>query len=425
MTTIRRALLPLIIVALHLCGVTYAASLKVVTDRPDAMYKCGETARFLVSASEGPAAVNVGEFDYALSLDGGRLIGAGQGKLGDKPAEITGTLDTPGILRCTVALKTADKPVIQLAGAAFSPENIAPTAVEPADFGAFWDGKKKELAAIPMDVKLTEAPKLSDDKITTYKISLANVGGARVYGWFAVPKGGKGCPAILTVPWAGVYPTPTGWATDWARRGFVAMGISAHDYDVDLPKEKYTEIENGALKGWPYIGRQSRDTCYFLRMFLGCGRAVDYLVSRPEWDGKHIIVNGSSQGGGLSLVTAGLDQRITALAANVPALCDHTGYLQGRPSGWPQLVPGGNTEIAKVSAYFDAVNFARRIKCPTVVGVGLVDQVCPATTVYSAYNVLLGNKEIIPSPLMGHSTSAQYGARSDKFIVEQAFGAAK
>src|SRR5690606_6608522 len=140
-------------------------------------------------------------------------------------------------------------------------------------------------------------------------------------------------------------------------------------------------------------------TYYFHRTVLGNVRSIDYLTSRPEWDHKHMIVNGSSQGGGMTLITTGLDSRVTAGAANVPALCDHSGRDFDRPSGWPQLVPmeeNGKLDpkILQVSRYYDAVNFARRIKVPIIFGVGLIDNTCRATSVFSAYNVLQGAKEI-------------------------------
>jgi len=162
-------------------------------------------------------------------------------------------------------------------------------------------------------------------------------------------------------------------------------------------------------------------------VFLGVVRAVDYLTFRPEWDKKHMIINGSSQGGALSIIGAGLDDRITALAANVPAMCDHSGANFGRPSGWPRLVPKGtdgklDPKVLKVSQYYDAVNFARRIgkKVPAVFGVGLIDRTCAATTVFSAYNVLKGKKEIDIAPLMGHARNKAYGKLKEEFILKEA-----
>jgi cephalosporin-C deacetylase-like acetyl esterase len=71
-------------------------------------------------------------------------------------------------------------------------------------------------------------------------------------------------------------------------------------------------------------------------------RAVDYIFSLPEFDGSTIAVTGGSQGGALSIVTAGLDSRIKYLAAFYPAMCDFTGYLYGRAGGWPHMFNEAN-----------------------------------------------------------------------------------
>ena len=243
-----------------------------------------------------------------------------------------------------------------------------PSAPEPADFDRFWGHAKARLARVAMDPILQKSDQYSTKDATVYKISLGNIAGSRLYGWIGIPTREGRFPAILTVPAAGVYATPAGW-TDWTRRGFIAMGISAHDYDCDMPKETYDQLNAGPLKGYPFQGRQSAQSFYFMRVFLSCVRSIDYLTSRPEWDGENVVVTGSSQGGGLSIISAGLDPRVTAIAANVPALCDHTGALVGRQAGWPRLIPSGDElavqRVTRVSQYFDAVNFARRIKCPT------------------------------------------------------------
>jgi cephalosporin-C deacetylase-like acetyl esterase len=137
-----------------------------------------------------------------------------------------------------------------------------------------------------------------------------------------------------------------------------------------------------------------------------------------------MIVNGSSQGGAMTLVTTGLDSRVTAGAANVPALNDHSGRDFGRPSGWPQLVPLDadgklDPKILAVSRYYDAVNFARRIKVPMVFGVGLIDNTCHATTVFSAYNVVQSPKNIDIAPLMGHAVNPAYTKMANAFILKQ------
>jgi cephalosporin-C deacetylase-like acetyl esterase len=193
--------------------------------------------------------------------------------------------------------------------------------------------------------------------------------------------------------------------------------------DVDLPAAAYAEANAGALKGYPHQGKTDRDKFYYRRVVLGCVRALDYLTSRPDWDSRHLAVVGSSQGGALSLITGGVDRRVTAICANVPAMCDHTGYTIGRVSGWPQLGEQGNAAekdaVTRTSAYYDAVNFARAFRGPALVGVGFIDRTCPPTSVYAAYNSLRGTKEIVTSPLMGHAVDPRFTRRQEAFLQEQ------
>jgi cephalosporin-C deacetylase-like acetyl esterase len=117
-------------------------------------------------------------------------------------------------------------------------------------------------------------------------------------------------------------------------------------------------------------------------------------------------VQGGSQGGGQTLVTAGLCPQVTAIAANVPAMCDHAAVAVGRRPGWPFMVRSKDGEIEQdvleVSRYFDAVNFARHIKVPALIGTGFQDRTCASSSVYEAFNVLQGPKRMVVDPLTGH-----------------------
>jgi cephalosporin-C deacetylase len=103
----------------------------------------------------------------------------------------------------------------------------------------------------------------------------------------------------------------------------------------------------------------------------------------------------------------------------VAAMCDHSGMAHGRVSGWPHwLNRTSRTNFAKVletSAYYDAVNFARKFKGKSLHGVGFLDTVCAPTTVYAAFNVHPEPKTMIDSPLMGHSTDPRWGRAREEF----------
>jgi len=189
------------------------------------------------------------------------------------------------------------------------------------------------------------------------------------------------------------------------------MDINAHGIDNSQPPQYYKDLQNGALKDYRQEGRKSRETSYFVGMFLRAVRAVDFLTSQPEWDGKTVIAFGSSQGGFQAFAVAALDERISYFSAGVPAGCDHTGSVVNRVSGWPKIVPVGtdgkpDQTVLQASRYIDNVNFAARTKAKGAhVTVGFIDLTCPATSVYAAYNALPIPKEIYNDIPSGHANS--------------------
>ncbi len=135
-------------------------------------------------------------------------------------------------------------------------------------------------------------------------------------------------------------------------------------------------------------------------------RAIDFLAAQPEWDGRTLVVWGSSMGGAQALAAAGLDSRVTFVAANMPGLCDLTGAVANRAGGWPYYLKsaaaGGSPATLEAVRYYDAVNFASRTRASALIVVGFLDITCPPTTVYTAYNALRGSKEIMHLVSAGH-----------------------
>jgi cephalosporin-C deacetylase-like acetyl esterase len=238
-------------------------------------------------------------------------------------------------------------------------------------------------------------------------------GKAPVSGYYVRPKGAKpkSLPVILLLHGAGVRSSELGNATAWCRNGFLAMDINAHGIDNGQPGQFYKDLQNGALKNYRYEGRNSREASYFVGMFLRAVRAVDFLTSQPEWDGKTVVAFGSSQGGFQAFAVAAIDERISYFSAGVPAGCDHTGSVVNRVNGWPKLVPNGvdgkpDPAILQASRYVDNVNFAAKTKAKAAdVTVGFIDLTCPATSVYAAYNALPIPKTIYNDIPAGHTNS--------------------
>lgn len=383
-------------------------TLTAEADRKDALYKRGETVTFIVKLADSGQPLD-GEIDWALTKDSLPLQKTGKAKVVGGEARVTGSLDEPGFLQLRVTYAKDKTKLTALAGAGIDPTAIVPSAPTPKDFVAFWDAKKKEVAAVPMNPKLTPA-KSTADTVEAFDVQVAAVGG-QVTGYFARPKGAKprSLPAILTVHGAGVRSSILDGTVSWAREGVLAMDINAHGIPNGKDKAFYDDLAAGALKDYRTRGRESRDTVYFLGMFQRMVRAIDFLAAQPEWDGRTLIVSGASQGGYQAIVAAGIDSRVSYFVAGVPAGCDHTGGLAGRIAGWPKFIPTGDKDtkpnVIEAVAYFDCVNFAKQAKAPGFFTVGFIDTTCPPTSVYAAYNALPSQKEIFNDIAAGHTNT--------------------
>jgi cephalosporin-C deacetylase len=399
---------------------TPALVIKAVTDRPQALYQTGETARFDLTVTQDGKPLAQGQIQCSLSKDGVEPKREETLQIKDGKATLTGTLGEPGflLLRASIA---GQKDFAQ-ASAGFSPQEIKPSLPVPDDFDAFWAAQKAALAQVEMKSTLTPVTSTLP-KVAVYDAQITCLG-APVSGYYAKPKDAKAksCPAILFVHGAGVGGSSLG-AVAWSERegGMLSMDINAHGLPNGKPKAFYDEQAAGALKDYRFQGRDDREKCYFKGMFLRVIRALDFLTAQPEWDGKTLIVYGSSQGGFQAFAAAGLDPRVTFFCAGVPAGCDHTGIAAGRINGWPKLVTitdGKAVEAELQTArYFDNVNFATRAKCQgAAVTVGFIDTVCPPSSVYAAYNVLTMPKTLHTMPLTGHKSSPEASA----FMTEAA-----
>jgi cephalosporin-C deacetylase-like acetyl esterase len=399
--------------------------LRVRAEQPDAVYKVGEEAKFLITFTKDDKPAPLNDLSYVMSLDGYKPITGGKLTVGPEGASLTGKLDAPGFLQVRVTCKPEEgkAAATALAAAGFDPLEIKPSMPVPDDFDAFWAEQKKQLAAVPPTAKLT-AIDTGSPEIEVFDLKVDCLGGRPVSGVFARPKNAKPktAPAVLYVHGAGVRSAVLASAASEAKRGRIGLDINAHGILNSQPQGYYDELNNGELKGYRTDGRESRETCYFRGMFLRLVRAIDFLCAQPEWDGKIVIVRGGSQGGGQALAAAGLDPRVTAIWAGVPALCDHTGSAAGRVSGWPKIVPlvdgKPDPKVIEASRYFDGMNFATRTKADAIVTVGFIDQTCPPSAVYATYNNLPGNKKIVTGVLSGHEGPPGAGKPVDDFLSD-------
>jgi cephalosporin-C deacetylase-like acetyl esterase len=296
-------------------------------------------------------------------------------------------------------------------GFVVDPEKIQPGSLAPKDFKAYWKEQKKALKGLPLKVKST--PVSYENIPSGYicnDIELNCLGPKPARGYYAKPLSAKSksLPAVLLVHAAGVKGS---WcrsepsdALKYAKMGAICFDLNAHGMLNGQPDEYYDQLEKGELKGYWMQGITSRDDYYFRGMYLRLMRTIDYLANQPEWDGRRILVIGESQGGGQALAAAGLDPRVSAVVAIVPAMCDWFGPIAERRGGWPQPYESDASKelMQKSLPYFDVACLLKGSKAIIFTEIGLVDITCPPASVYAAVNQAKGEKIIFPVPYRGH-----------------------
>ena len=385
----------------------YNIQVNVVPDHQDWTYKVGETATFRISVTKSATPLAGAVIDYEAGPEMYQDVKKTAVVLKDGTLTVKGKMSKPGFYRVDVKTTIGGKEYKGACAAAFSPEQLKPTTVNPADFDQFWQNAISEARHTDLNPTKRLLPERCTKDVNVYEVSFQNVRwGSRTYGILCEPvKPGK-YPALLRVPGAGVR--PYGGDIYTASKGAVTLEIGIHGIPVTMQQSVYDDLGQGALNGYWEFGMDHRDKSYYKHVVLGCIRALDYIEQYTPWNGKELGVTGSSQGGFLSLATAGLDRRITFYAPVHAALCDHTASLKGVACGWPHYFywnkGKGMEKQIETSRYYDGVNFARRITNAQTgwFSFGYNDDVVPPTTAWATYNIVKGPKSITPYQQTAH-----------------------
>jgi cephalosporin-C deacetylase-like acetyl esterase len=399
----------------------------VTPDRDDWTYSLGSAANFKIAVLRDGHPIPDAVISYELGPEAQPASVKKSRPNGTNGITVSaGTLKTPGLLRLIATTAIAGKTYRGLASAAFAPASIAPTIENPPDFDVFWQSGLDALKAVPVDARITLLPERCTAKVSVSHVSIQNIGAdgagtSRIYGILCEPKTPGRYPAMMNPPGAGVRSYMG--AMELAEKGLITLQIGIHGLPVNLDNSVYDSLRAGGLANYWLNSLESRERYYYRRVYLGCVRANDFLVSLSNWDGEHLVVAGGSQGGALAIVTAALDPRVKGLAANFPALSDTTGYVHNRAGGWPHMFrsdkPGEShrtPEKLRTMQYYDAVNFARRLKVPGFYSWGYNDETCPTTTLFAAYNVITAPKKLLLALETGHQITPEQTDRINAWL---------
>ena len=263
-----------------------------------------------------------------------------------------------------------------------------------------------------MDAVVQPIDPLPDRAITNAQVILTSFEGIRIRGWYTLPMGiynyseppESGLPAVLVVPgYAGRMPLPL----ELVHSGYATLSLFPRGCGDSLDE---WQVESNTRATYHLTDRQRY---YFRGAYMDCVRGLDFLASRPEVDASRLGVMGYSQGGGLTLATAALDQRVAAAVAELPWFCNLPVAVNVTSQPYHELHdylaehPEEREAALETLAFFDPLNLADAITCPIILSTALTDHVHPYNTVMPVFERIRSLKSIMVYPDLDH------GARSD------------
>jgi cephalosporin-C deacetylase len=308
------------------------------------------------------------------------------------------------------------------------------SAVEmPSDFAAFWAGTISEARAIGGKVSIVPA-KTSLKLIEAFDVTFPGFGGHPVKGWLYLPEQ-RAAKIPLVVQYLG-YGGGRGFPHEllhWAASGYAYFRMDTRGQGSGWSMGA-TPDPVGTTPSIPGVmtkGILDRNDYYYRRLFTDGVRAIDMLIDQGFVDTDRIAVCGGSQGGGISLAVAGIDERVKAVMPDVPFLCDFPRAVRtaGRdPYGEiVRFLAQHRDKSAKVFEtlrYFDGVNFARQSRAAALFSVALMDDICPPSTVYGAYHAYAGEKSIVEYEFNNHEGGGPFQDRAQMEWLGERFNMA-
>jgi cephalosporin-C deacetylase len=298
---------------------------------------------------------------------------------------------------------------------------------KPADFDAFWDSQLAALDGVDPQVELTPA-EFQTPFAECFHMTYAGVGGARIYAKLVRPKSPRAPhPAVLQ------FHGYSGDSGDWHEK----LALAAAGYTVaamDCRGQGGRSQDPGGHDGWTLRGHIVRgldgpaERMAYVQMFLDTAQLARAVMAMDDVDADRVGASGGSQGGGLTLACAALEPRIKLAAPVFPFLTDYRRVwhldLGGRAyeeiREWFKRFDPRHQRVEEVFTrlgYIDVQHLCPRIRAEVFLAVGLVDQTCPPSTQFAAYNKIASKKSLAIYPDFGHEGLKGHGDLVYQFLM--------
>ncbi|HNZ47331.1 MAG TPA: alpha/beta fold hydrolase [Candidatus Hydrogenedentes bacterium] len=299
---------------------------------------------------------------------------------------------------------------------------------KPTDFDDYWDKALMEMRSIDPAVELVPAD-FQTPFAECFHLFFTGVQGARIHAKYIRPRhASQPHPALL------LFHGYTGSSGDWAdKMGYAALGFSVAA--LDARGQGGRSQDTGSVLGNTHCGQIIRglddhpEKLYFRQVFLDTAQLAAIVMHMDEVDSTRVGAMGMSQGGALTLACAALEPKIARLAPMCPFLCDYKRVweMDLAVDAYAELKTyfrlfdprhERENEIFTRLGYIDCQHLANRIKGKTMMAIGLMDEVCPPSTQFAAFNKITAPKECVLYPDFMHESYPGFRDKAFQFFSE-------
>ena len=297
----------------------------------------------------------------------------------------------------------------------------------PEDFDAYWDLALEEMRNTDPEAELVPS-EFQVPFAECFHLYFTGVRGARIHAKYLRPRRADAPhPAVCQ------FHGYSGSSGDWGDKlGFVGLGFSVAALDArgqgGLSEDAGT-VKGNTLRGHIVRGLDDApENLMFRHIFLDTAQLASIVMDMPEVDADRVGAHGGSQGGGLTLACAALEPRIKRLAPACPFLCDYqrvweldlaTNAYEELKTYFRSFDPRHEREreVFTRLGYVDCQHLAPRIRGEVLMAVGLMDEICPPSTQFAAFNKITAPKRTVVYPDFAHEGYPGFADEALRFLA--------